>query len=281
MCKDKNVKTFLGELRNADRTQFVILLYENWGIKNTIDYRILVQDFTDNQSRLNWLLTQTKPPLELNLKADETPIFTTTVQLPEEKIDVTSSSKVTYSLFHNDEKEPELKKTYKKYTQSRFLPTIGLAYIPESRTGTIFDNATGQFTPDKQFDNIEALVGVKYYPSFFVKTNPVRHLATRRLIQNSIGREANYSRGNAFENTFFITGGLGVRQQFLRNYYLGAGFDLFPGVNLHAGWNFIFEKRYQLQNAKILNEQERPRGYVYFSISLDPGIVASLTRIFL
>ncbi len=280
-CQGVDYNDNLRDLVYANRAEFVLQLFENFDIQAFDDYRIVINELNEVSSKLDWLLTQTTPVLEIELKPDETADFRTVTEFPEEKLEITDSKEVNYSLFVNDEKGAELNKKYKKYKQIRFLPTIGLAYVPENRTGTIFDEATGQFSPGKRFDNVEALVGVKYYFLSKSKTNPVQHDPTSRLIHNRISRSANLLRGNAAEHRFFVTGGLGVRHQFLRNYYLGAGGDIIPGINAHFGLNFIFRKRYNIENGKILNEQERPRPYLYFAISFDPGIVASLTKIFL
>lgn len=280
-CQGGDYNNNLRDLVYANRAQFVLQLFENFDIQAFDDYRIVINELNEVSSKLDWLLTQTTPVLEIELKADETAEFRTVTEFPEEKLEITDSKEVNYSLFVNDEKEAELSKKYKKYKQLRFLPTIGLAYVPENRTGTIFDEATGQFSPGKRFDNVEALVGVKYYFLSKSRTNPVQHNPTSRLIHNRTSRNANVLRGNTAEHRFFVTGGLGVRHQFLRNYYLGIGADIIPGINAHFGANFIFRKRYNIENGKVLNEQERPRPYLYFAISFDPGIVASLTKIFL
>jgi hypothetical protein len=280
-CLGTEYNNNLRDLVYANRAEFVLRLFQNFDIKAVEDYKIVINELDEVSSKLEWLLTQTKPILKIELKADETADFRTVTEFPEEKLEIEDSKEVIYSLFVNDEKEPELTKKYKKYKQTRFLPTIGLAFIPENRTGTTFDEATGQFTSGKRFDNIEALVGVKYYFLSKKRTNPVQHIPTTRLIHNRISGDANLRRGNTVEHRFFVTGGLGVRHQFLRNYYLGAGGDIIPGINAHLGANFIFQRRYNLENGKILNEQERPRPYLYFAISFDPGIVASLTKIFI
>lgn len=276
---ETNSITLLNNLLKADKSRFVIILYEQLGIKDIVDYKALVDNYIDNQAMLNWLLTQTRPPLELALEADKNPVFRTVVEFPEKNLDISTSSKISYSVNRGDDKEPAIKGSYKKYTQVRFLPTIGLAYIPENRTATIYDNATGQFGSDRQFDNVEVFVGVKWYP--FQKTNPVPDLRTRKLIRENInkGIKANYIRGYSFGNSPFLTFGMGVRHKILKNYNAGIGLDLFPGVSAHVGYNFIFHRFYNLQNGKIINEQERPKGYPYFSISFDPGIVTNLVKL--
>lgn len=280
LCADQTINDHLIELVYSDRLEFVSRLHQNFDIKAITDYRKVISELGETVFKLDWLFKQTTPILQIDLKDDQTPEFRTVAEFPEKKLDITSSKTVTYKLFLDDGKEAEVTKEYPKYKQTRVLPTVGLAYVPKDRTAAIFNETTGQFESGRRFDNIEALVGVKVYVSKH-KPNPVRHTPTRKIIVNHLNWRANSKRGNAFVNTLFLTGGLGLRHQFLRNYYLGTGLDLFPGVNAHIGGNFILQKRYQLVNGKILNEQEVPKTFLYFSISLDPGIVASLTNIFI
>ena len=267
-------------LTNASRSIFINVLYDRYRYQDQIDYDTLVQTYTERRQELAWLLVQTDPPAAWKIKVDKTPNFRTVVNRPEAKKLLTESSRVPYVLTLDGSKEPQAEGEYKKYKATRILPTIGIGYVLSDRTGTTFDEKTGQFVTANRFDNIEALVGVKWYPSFFTKTNPARSMETRRLIQQQMGKGlANYNRGNTFLNTIFFTGGLGIRNQFLRNYYVGAGIDLVPGLSFHAGGNFIFQKRYQLESSRILSERDVPQGYGYIALSFDPAIVSSLIKI--
>ena len=278
-CTAETTKDYLLKLiLIQDRFQYIYWIYSHFNVEPVAEYQALIDEMRETMDHMEWLLSQTKPPLKIDLKDDEMADFRTVALMPEEMLDITESSKISYSVFHNDEKEAALKSTYKKYRRAGFLPTIGLAYIPSERTGSVFDPAAKQFVAGKRFDNMEVLIGVKWYP---IKTNPVRKIATTRLIRGNVGRSANFYRGNSFASKLFVTGGLGVRHDFLKNYYLGAGLDIFPGVNAHLGSNLILRKHYQLSNGEILREQQRPTGFWYFALSFDPGIVASLTNIFI
>ncbi|SEI40403.1 hypothetical protein SAMN05216327_101279 [Dyadobacter sp. SG02] len=278
-CPDSiDIDGLVSLMEMQDRFQFMSQIYNLFHVEPLAEYRALMNEMRLTRSHMEWLLNQTTPPLKISLEDDETADFRTEVLMPEEKLDIAASSKVTYSVYHNSETEAELTKTYKKYHTAFFLPTIGLAYIPGDRTGSVFDPGTKQFMPGKRFDNIEAFAGVKFYP---FKTNPVRKVSTTRLIRKNVSMHANFKRGNHFASKLFVTAGLGVKHQFLRNYYGGVGIDLIPGVNFHVGSNLILRKYYQLENAEIKREQQRPTGYLYFSFGFDPGIVASLTNIFI
>lgn len=278
----KQLRQILERLKIANKAKFVQILYTKLGIIDYKDYEGLLIEYVDSQAKLAWLLNQTKPLLSITLKPDKTPAYQTFVEFPEQKLELTSAKQVTYKVFMNGDKEPTVTRTYKNYVRVRWWPTLGIAYVPGNRSGSLFDEATGQFKSGNEFDNFEALVGVKYYP---YQTNPARDLTTRRLIYNKFGQPTstsrpNLDRGNAFRNTLFLTGGLGIRHQFLRNYYLGLGGDITPGLSLQAGANFIFQKRYELENGKIKNEYERPRTFFYVGLSIDAGIVTNLIGIF-
>ncbi|GAB4029815.1 hypothetical protein [Spirosoma gilvum] len=274
----KEVISSLIDLINSnDKAKFVQKAFFDLGEQDDVAYAELIAEYKTSQTHLGWLASQTEPILSVSLKDDDTPAFRTVIEYPEKKLDMTSSKKVTYQVFLNGNKEAETKRFYTKYTLARWWPTVGIVYVPGNRTGSVFNDSIGTFKPNDDFDNFEALVGVKYY---FKKTNPVRDHKTSKLIKQKFGLQANIDRGNAFWSTMFLTGGFGVRHKLLRNYYLGVGGDITPGLSWQTGFNFIFQKRYQLENGRIKDEYERPKGYFYLGLSIDPGVVTNLINIF-
>jgi len=260
------------------RAAFVKMLYALYEITDQKDYEIIVRDFQQAKTRMRWLLEQTIPVLEINLKDETTPDFKTVAEYPEAKLEMSSSKQVKYEEYRNADKEPVVIRSYGKYELARWWPTVGIAYVPSGRSGSVFNDSTGTFVSGNDFDNFEILAGVKFYPW---RTNPVRDNATRRLIRGKFSGDSNVSRGNAhISNTAFLTGGFGVRHKFLRNYYLGVGADLTPGLSLLVGINYIFQKRYELENSRIKSQVERPKGFLFFGLSVDPNIVANLVGIF-
>lgn len=272
----ETVREIIKSLQTTTKANALAVMFGLFDIKDQIAYDELIQNYADRKNNLIWLSAQTVPILSLTLKPDEKPVYHTQAEFPEKKVAVESSNKVAYTLMLND-KTTVARQTYSKYYTSRFMPSFGLVYVFEDRTSLIFDEATGQFKPrEKDFDHIEALVGVKWYPA---KTNPARTPGTRSLIRKPFNSWANLSRGSSFLNTFYITGGLGMRRQLLRNYYLGAGVDLIPGLSIQGGGNFIFQKQYELENAKIKSETEVVKSCWYLGVGLDLGLVTNLIKV--
>ncbi|WP_375444667.1 hypothetical protein [uncultured Fibrella sp.] len=272
---------FINELKRSTEAEFLQFTNQVYGERDMAGYQQVLTEFNQSQASLLWLLEQTDPPLAIKMEPGNVPASRTVALRVERRLDVSESSKVSYQLFRNDGKESVADGLYKKYKQVRVLPTIGVGYVPEYRTASIFDEGTGQFKTGTTYTNVEAFLGVKWYaPIFGKKTNPARTIDTRSLIHDTMGSRANRLRGNSFVNTLFLTAGLGVSHDFLRNYYVGFGGDIVPGLSIHMGSNFLFRNYYQLDKGKILNQQERPVGYLYVSLSVDPGIAGSLIKIF-
>ncbi|MCE7044059.1 hypothetical protein [Dyadobacter sp. CY312] len=267
----------LNKLLFTDKSNFVKLLYEWYKVADIVAYGEVVQDFIDNREKVIWLIDQTDPVSEIKRGPVLPALYSSVVSYPEARLEMASSKKVTYELFVNNGKQSAVRKSFTKYALSRWLPTVGITYVSGDRSGTVFNDSSGTFRPGQNFDNFEILAGVKFY---FKKTNSTRDRATSRLIRKELGADVNVSRGNGFATSLFASGGLGVRHKFLRNYYLGLGGDVIPGLGLIAGFNFIFQKRYQLENSAVKNTIDRPRPYAFFGLSFDPVIVTNLINIF-
>jgi hypothetical protein len=240
------------------------------------DYQGKIARFLEDYQKINWLAAQTHPILTIDLKPNNTPFYSTSAHFPEKELALTETKKVNYSLTPEGKDKPVIKATYRKYERIRFWPTAGIAYIPEPRSATLFDNSTGQFRTDTDIDQFEAFVGVKCY---FGQTNIAYDCKTAKAT-NLKSWSYGLKRGNNILNRFFMMGALGVRHKFLKNYLLGLGIDVIPGVSLQGGYNFLLQKEYELENGKIKNEYEKPRGYCYYGVSLDLNLVTKLISLF-
>lgn len=240
------------------------------------DYQKKIARFLEDYQKINWLAAQTHPILTLDPKPNNTPFYSTSAHFPEKELALTETKKVNYSLIPEGKDKPVIKATYRKYERVRFWPTAGIAYIPEPRTATLFDNSTGQFRTDTEIDQFETFIGVKWY---FGKTNIAYDRKTAKAT-NLKSWSYGIKRGNNVLNRLFLMGALGVGHKFLKNYLLGLGIDVIPGVSLQGGYNFLLQKEYELEDGKIKNEYEKPRGYVYYGVSLDLNLVTKLISLF-
>ncbi|MCP9753891.1 hypothetical protein EGI26_01785 [Lacihabitans sp. CCS-44] len=188
------------------------------------------------------------------------------------------ANEISYSIKTNNGKTTdtlELSKKYKTYDLKRSWPFAGIAYVPSPRNTSVFDAATNTFVSNPNPEQLDILVGVKYYP--FKGFNQTRTPKSKK--QTDYGFPYKYLRGNAFINSVSVSGSLSVRYKFLRNYFLGVGFDIIPGLNLQVGGNMYFQNRYELENGKLVKASERPllnRGY--FALTTDVSILGKLVK---
>ena len=270
------VKDLFAKLDKEDSLTFVSLIYDLFAVKDTVVYKKLIQNYEVTYQELKWLLDQTPiPPQILAVKGqtNKAKPFHTEVHNVEEALHKIGSTAVKYALRVKGKTDPPvISQTYTKYARTYFWPAVGAVYIPGSRNASLFDEKTGQFSTSTNVDNFEVIAGVKIYP---FGANISRDLKT---VQRT---KWNDWRGNGFVTSrLFGFAGLGMRHKFLKNYVVGAGFDIIPGLSVQGGRNFLFQKRYELENGRVKNEFERPIGNWYYGISLDPTIVPQIINIF-
>ena len=67
----------------------------------------------------------------------------------------------------------------------------------------------------------------------------------------------------------------------LQNFYLGASYDIVPGLNISVGRNYALETRYRIQNNRITDTS---RNYVntglYYSASVNPVLFVQFVKLF-
>ncbi len=197
---------------------------------------------------------------------------------PKSTTDKKGANEISYSIKTNNGKTTdtlELSKKYKTYDLKRSWPFAGIAYVPSPRNTSVFDAATNTFVSNPNPEQLDILVGVKYYP--FKGFNQTKTWKSKK--QTDYGFPYKYLRGNSFINSVSVSGSLSVRYKFLRNYFLGVGFDIIPGLNLQVGGNMYFQNRYELENGKLVKASERPllnRGY--FALTTDVSIMGKFVK---
>jgi hypothetical protein len=239
--------------------------YDNW-----------LQNYRTSKQKFEWLASQSMPLLEIKeFKDDPVPAFRTVVKYPEDSLKADAKTReITYKLLVG--KDQVAKASYKKHELIRWWPTAGVMWIPNSRSYDSFDASKGTFT-EETVSHVEAVVGVKLYPW---KTNIATTPEERKLIRNSHSRSYNIKRGNNILNRIFVFGGLGVTKNIFKNYCIGAGIDIIPGVSVQAGRNFIAQKSYDFDKGQVQREYEHFNGNGYFGVNFDLGIVTKLLPIF-
>jgi len=242
--------------------------------------------FKKSKELIDWLMEQTDPPVaDLKLaysafdksKASPEPLLRSEDVLVNESREAKGTKTISYTISEAGKDKPVAKGSYDTYNTVRFWPSVSINYVFGSRAISIFDNATGQFQTDTDVDNFEAVVGVKWYwgPSNLTRTHK-----RSKFIRDTFESRYNMKRGNSILGKTFLTLGLGVSNKFLRNYFLGLGIDIVPGLSLHGGGNLFFRKAYDLKNGQIVKAYDVPDIRGFFGIAIDPSIVTKLLSIF-
>lgn len=236
-------------------------------------YPRLISDYRNTKLKHDWLSEQTVPLLEIkNYEDDTTPAYRTIVLYPEDSLTLKKTKEVNCDLFLD---KTQLAKTkYQKHELIRWWPAMGGVWVHGNRGYNVYDAAKGTLVQEP-VSRFEAIVGVKLYP---FKTNIAYKNSDAQLTR--LGKHYNRKRGNSILNRGFFFGGLGVTKNIFKNYCLGVGVDIIPGISMQTGFNFISQKSYEFDKGVIKNESEYLKRYPYFGISVDPGIITKIIGAF-
>jgi hypothetical protein len=234
--------------------------------------------YAKTKSYLVWLNKQTPPILELQLEANEDTLLHTDWAQSKQKSAKKGAVEVTYSLKASDGKKTDTvveEQVYKQYETTRFWYGVGLAYVPSPRYTSEYDVATKAFKENPEPQQLDIVVGMKWYPC---KMNQMH--TRERARYTAYGKEYQDPRGNAVQNRFSVFFGLGVRYKFLRNYFLGVGYDIVPGLNINAGVNAYFQRRYEFENGQLKQSYDwlkMNRGYI--AITTDIAVFSRFIKL--
>ncbi len=228
-------------------------------------------------SSAEWLLSQTKPLLELELNANTDTTLYSKFSFPDELKTVDKTFKVNYEIKSGDKTEAVAKGIYKKNELVRWWPATGISYLKRDKFVSVYEN--GEFKDvAAEIGSIEPIVGVKFYP---FKTNIVARCKDTKLTKLRNGAGYSRQRGNSIINRISFFAGLSANKRVFKNYFIGVGIDPWPGFNIQIGTNFYFQKSYVLENGEILSSSEKlakPIGY--FAITFDQGVVSKILKLF-
>jgi len=247
--------------------------------KKKLEFEKKKLEFDEAVAKTKWLNAQTAPPLQINLKPSTDTLYHTDWAEAKEIKEKKGAVKIGYDLSVSDGKTATKvvkNASYKQYDLPRFWYGVGLAYIPKPRYTSVYDETKGLFINNAEPQQLDIVVGTKIYPF-----RPMNQMRTCKLARYThYGRRYNQLRGNGHINRLSVFVGLGVRYKFLRNYFVGLGYDIIPGINVNAGYNFYFKRTYEIENGKLLNSYERlASGGVYYSITTDVEVFKRLVQL--
>jgi hypothetical protein len=237
----------------------------------------LVNDFIREYAKVKWLLDQTVPSDLPELKTYG-PKYRSEVFEASEKKEQSYVVKYTFTSTKKDEAKPIAKNTFKYtvYKKQYIQFTAGIMYLPNNNNNERIQSEykNGSFS-SKSLKPYDVVAGVKIYPfglnvrRWFPVVNTAR--GNRKIL---------FKRGDLLINRVSLFAGLSVSQEQLRNYFVGGGFEIVPGLGLNVGANFYTTKTYKFDNGVMTKEKEvfkKPSYYV--GLTLDPIVLFQVTGI--
>jgi hypothetical protein len=240
--------------------------------------------YKSSKTLIEWLSEQTEPPLAEMEEAYETfdivdagAVYHSQEALISESRSALGTNIITYDIFEEGKDKPVVKDKYQTYENVRFWPFISVNYVFGSRASTIFDNTTNTFKAYTEMDNFEVFAGAKWYLG---PSNVTRTPKRSKFIEETVGKSYQNVRGNGFRGKTFLFLGLGIRHKFLKNYGIGAGRDIVPGLSLNAGVNMYFDKKYELVNGIVRKDFDIARFRAFIGLAIDVNVVTRFISLF-
>lgn len=236
-----------------------------------------VNDFIRQYAKVKWLLDQSVPADLPELKTYG-PKYRSEVFEASEKKEQSYVVKYTFTSTKKDEAKPIAKNTFKYtvYKKQYIQFTAGIMYLPNNNNNERIQSEykNGSFS-SKSLKPYDVVAGVKIYPF---------GLNVRRwfpVVNTAKGnRKILFKRGDLLINRVSLFAGLSVSQEQLKNYFVGGGFEIVPGLGLNVGANFYTTKTYKFDNGVMTKEKEvfkKPSYYV--GLTLDPIVLFQVTGI--
>jgi hypothetical protein len=145
-----------------------------------------------------------------------------------------------------------------------FSLAAGIAYTPGGGSLTSIDTSGGGFKINRDEDKMRLIVGIRWYPAgLYNLKNP-----------------ASLFRDGRWLHRLSVLAGTGFPKP-LENLYLGAGFDVFPGLTFSTGGHFQQQNAYEVVNNQVSNRSIRYSTRLFYSVTMDPTLfIAAITSIF-
>ena len=144
-----------------------------------------------------------------------------------------------------------------KYVKKHYIDfSVGLSYLFDAYNTTAPDAINNNLPKVSEGDRFKPTVGLHYYPFGLIK---VDNYVFRRMKHHF-----SFYAGLSFKNA-------------LDNLYLGASWDIVPGIRLIGGQHFYKDTRYLINNNAVIDQASSFKSSGFFmSINLEPKAFASI-----
>jgi len=137
----------------------------------------------------------------------------------------------------------------------------GIAYSPNAGFINSVDTSGGGLVITRDEDRFRLIGGFRLYPfGLYNQRNPVGLFREMRWIHR-----------------LSILGAIGVPKPF-QNLYLGAGFDIVPGLNLTVGAHFQQQNNYEIVANQVKSRTVSYKPLTFYSVTIDPGLLVNVVK---
>ncbi len=219
-----------------------------------------------------WFSKQTPALQPYELKPENDTFFRSMAIGPIEEIGE-GFKKNNYTIYKRKGSEKEEKVAswqYKRYSGTLFDPMAGPVFTSSGRSSLIYNPSLQTFTYE-DIRSSDIILGLRIFP--------LRVWIEDNCFFGKLPTKENIKRGVSFVNRIAITGGVGVRQTPLKNYFAGFSYDVFTGLSINYGWNFYSKKDYTIKNGIVEKEFESFASTKYWGITIAPLTLLKIFKI--
>jgi hypothetical protein len=169
---------------------------------------------------------------------------------------------ITIKAIYAKDSTVDVAKTYVKVGKLRFIQlAAGVAVAKEPVTLTKIDTSGSGFKVSSSDNRAKAIFGFKIYP--FKNYNRDNSIIPRYPLRR-----------------FSIIGAFEILHP-LDNFYVGAAYDIVPGLAFSAGNHYYLETRYQVANNVITNtSRSYKKSGAYYSVVINPILFVQFVKLF-
>lgn len=187
-----------------------------------------------------------------------------TIELKEEKRKFELPATVSYTISEYKKPDGEVKKKYtfdkpfKAYKRERFQIQGSLNWDVLRKERIELDPSGSNLNPSLESNKVQFMAGVKYYPWKSEIEDP------RALVMTKY--------------RWSIIGGMSIPKP-LENIYLGAAYDIYPGINVNATCLWYQYEEFEVEDGKVIDTDKRYKPTLSMGIGIDASIFVKLIKL--
>jgi hypothetical protein len=152
----------------------------------------------------------------------------------------------------------QIDSSYYKIAKRRFIElSMGISYAVTHTRQVNVDTTNGNFAISNTENKIQFLVGLKFHLKKIYWGN-----------NHFVGTKGDNTHDQVLER-ISVFAGLSVPNP-LNNFYMGAGVDLIPGLNINTGVQWFRYTKFQINNNKIVDKASIYKPALYLAVTTDP-----------